>query len=103
MFYYHCIFSEHFYTQPSSQQHSTVVPPRMQPNHPQQQPPQPQQQPPQQPAQPPPQQDITSNRPKRYSSLRQRPTIAEGPPAPAQQNYQPPPQHTYYPPPQGKV
>lgn len=89
---------EQFYSQPSSQQHSTVVPPRMHQTHPQQQQQQQQQASPspQQPAQ----QDIASNRPKRYSSLRQRPAIAEGPPAPAQPNYQPPPpQHTYYPPP----
>lgn len=97
------IFVEHFYSQPSSQQHSTVVPPRMQSSHPQQQaPPQPQQQQPQQPPQPQPQ-DMATNRPKRYSSLRQRPTMAEGPPNPAQANYQPAPQHTYYPPPQGKI
>ncbi|XP_058792026.1 protein CASC3-like isoform X2 [Phymastichus coffea] len=88
--------TKQFYSQPSSQQHSTVVPPRMHQAHPQQQQASPsQQQSPQQP----PQQDIVSNRPKRYSSLRQRPAIAEGPSAPAQPNYQPPPQHTYYPPP----
>jgi hypothetical protein len=70
----------------------------MQPSHAQQQPP-----PQQQPLQQPPQQDISTNRPKRYSSLRQRPPIAEGPANPGQPNYQPAPQHTYYPPPQGKV
>ena len=50
------------------------------------------------------QQDVGTNRPKRYSSLRQRPAIAEGPPNPTQSNYQPAPpapQHSYYPPPQG--
>ena len=46
--------------------------------------------------QPPPPQDASGNRPKRYSSLRQRPAITEGP---GQQNYQTPHgQHTYYPP-----
>lgn len=40
-------------------------------------------------------QDASANRPKRYSSLRQRPTIAEGP---GQQNFPSPHgQHTFYP------
>ncbi|XP_078037577.1 CASC3 exon junction complex subunit isoform X2 [Augochlora pura] len=69
-----------FYGQSSNQQRSSTVPPRMQ----QQQShssPQPQQQSLQQ-------QDSSANRPKRYSSLRQRPTVSE---TPGQQNY--PSQH----------
>ncbi|KAJ8669371.1 hypothetical protein QAD02_000630 [Eretmocerus hayati] len=92
--------NKHFYQQPSSQQSSNAVPPRMQPTHSQAQPhAQPGQAQPSPQASQSTQQDITSNRPKRYSSLRQRPPITEGPPTPAQPNYQPAPQHTYYPPP----
>ncbi|XP_031845556.1 CASC3 exon junction complex subunit isoform X2 [Nomia melanderi] len=69
-----------FYGQSSNQQRSNTVPPRMQ----QQTHSSPQQQQQQQSLQ----QDSSANRPKRYSSLRQRPTVAENPP---QQNY--PPQH----------
>ncbi|RLU20263.1 hypothetical protein DMN91_006870 [Ooceraea biroi] len=80
---------------PSSNQHrSNAVPPRMQSHqqqtHSQQQTIQQQQQQQQQ------QQDNSGNRPKRYSSLRQRPTISE---TSAQQNY--PSQHAqhgYFPP-----
>ncbi|XP_072760753.1 uncharacterized protein Btz isoform X2 [Anoplolepis gracilipes] len=79
----------------SNQHRSNTVPPRMQQQqqslqqqtHAQQQPIQQQQQQ---------QQDSSGNRPKRYSSLRQRPTISE---TSAQQNY--PSQHTqhgYFPP-----
>ncbi|CAK9830326.1 Protein CASC3 [Anthophora retusa] len=70
--------NKNFYGQSSNQQRSGTVPPRMQ-----QQPQQQQQQ--QQSIQ---QQDGSANRPKRYSSLRQRPTISE---SPGQQTY--PPQH----------
>ncbi|XP_068972200.1 protein CASC3 isoform X2 [Bombus flavifrons] len=68
-----------FYGQSSNQQRSGTVPPRMQQQQPQQQ----QQQ--QQSIQ---QQDGSANRPKRYSSLRQRSTVSDNP---GPQNY--PPQH----------
>lgn len=67
--------------------------PHQQPQIHQQQPP-PQQQQPQQQQQQAQQADVAGNRPKRYSSLRQRPPITEGP---SQQNYPPQPQqHGYY-------
>ncbi|XP_076174148.1 CASC3 exon junction complex subunit isoform X2 [Ptiloglossa arizonensis] len=71
--------NKNFYGQSSNQQRSNTVPPRMQQqqSHTQQQ-----QQSQQQ------QQDGSANRPKRYSSLRQRPTVSDNP---GQQNY--PPQH----------
>ncbi|XP_076765950.1 CASC3 exon junction complex subunit isoform X2 [Xylocopa sonorina] len=69
--------NKNFYGQSSNQQRSGTVPPRMQQ--------QPQQQQQQQSIQ---QQDGSANRPKRYSSLRQRPTISDNA---GQQNY--PPQH----------
>ncbi|XP_043267125.1 protein CASC3 isoform X2 [Venturia canescens] len=98
--------TKNFYVQSPGQQRPSTVPPRMQQQqqqqqhsqqHHQQQPlqtpePQPQQVHAQQP-------DVAGNRPKRYSSLRQRPAIPEGP---GQQ--QPPtystqhPQHGFYPP-----
>lgn len=65
---------ENFYGQSSNQQRSGTVPPRMQQQSHSQQPQQ--------------QQDGSANRPKRYSSLRQRPNIADNP---GQQNY--PSQH----------
>lgn len=68
----------------TTQQRANTVPPRLQ--HTQQQ----------QVQQPKPSlQDASANRPKRYSSLRQRPTITEGP---GQQNFPSPHgQHTFYP------
>ncbi|XP_066601229.1 protein CASC3-like [Prorops nasuta] len=84
--------NKNLYTQSPIQQRSNTVPPRLQqqqqqttPSHQQQQQSlQAQQhQSPQQP-----QQDVAANRPKRYSSLRQRPAIQE---TPNQQTY--PPQH----------
>ncbi|XP_017798145.1 PREDICTED: protein CASC3 isoform X2 [Habropoda laboriosa] len=66
--------NKNFYGQSSNQQRSGTVPPRMQ------------QQPPPQQQQQSVQQDGAANRPKRYSSLRQRPTIPENP---GQQNYSP--------------
>ncbi|XP_034947916.1 protein CASC3 isoform X2 [Chelonus insularis] len=82
---------KNFYTPASNQQRQQSVPPRMQPP-PSQQPQQQQQTPTH--SQPPP--DVAGNRPKRYSSLRQRPTISEGP---GQQNYSAQhTQHTFYPP-----
>lgn len=70
--------NKNFYGQSSNQQRSNAVPPRMQQQQQQSQ----QQQSAQQP------QDGSANRPKRYSSLRQRPTVSE---TPGQQNY--PAQH----------
>ncbi|KAL7301591.1 hypothetical protein TKK_0005604 [Trichogramma kaykai] len=88
-----------YYSQPSSQQIPSTVAQHPQPH---QQPPPPQAPPQQQISQSQPapqQQDVSTNRPKRYSSLRQRP-ISEGPPAPASYQPPPPPPHTYYQPPQ---
>lgn len=68
------VFLESFYGQSSNQQRSGTVPPRMQQQQQQQQSIQ--------------QQDGSSNRPKRYSSLRQRSTVSDNP---GPQNY--PPQH----------
>lgn len=83
---------EHFQIQSTSQERSTAIPPRMQQSR-SQQPTHQQQVHPPPPLAP---QDGTGNRPKRYSSLRQRPPITEGP---GQPNYQTPhAQHTYYPP-----
>lgn len=79
------IFLESFYGQPSNQQRLGTVPPRMQQqSHSQQQQQQQQSQQPQSIQQ----QDGSANRPKRYSSLRQRSTISDNP---GQQNY--PAQH----------
>lgn len=81
---YHQRHNKNFYGLSSNQQRSSTVPPRMQQqSHSQQQQPQQQQQ--QQAIQ---QQDGAANRPKRYSSLRQRPTISDNA---GQQSY--PPQH----------
>ncbi|XP_076655665.1 CASC3 exon junction complex subunit isoform X1 [Halictus rubicundus] len=74
--------NKNFYGQSSNQQRSNTVPPRMQQQQQSHSSSQQQQQSIQQ------QQDSSANRPKRYSSLRQRPTVAE---TPGQQNY--PPQH----------
>lgn len=74
------VLLESFYGQSSNQQRSGIVPPRMQQQQPQQQ-----QQQQQQSIQ---QQDGSANRPKRYSSLRQRSTVSDNP---GPQNY--PPQH----------
>ncbi|XP_033226650.1 protein CASC3-like isoform X2 [Belonocnema kinseyi] len=83
--------NKHFQIQSTSQESSTAIPPRLQQSRSQQ--PTHQQQvhsPP-----PPAPQDGIGNRPKRYSSLRQRPPITEGP---GQSNYQAPhAPHTYYP------
>ncbi|XP_015598571.1 protein CASC3 isoform X2 [Cephus cinctus] len=77
--------NKNYYSNSSGQQRPSTVPPRMQQQSHQQQ-----QQSHQQ------QQDASGNRPKRYSSLRQRPAIPEGP---GQPGYQPQHgQHGYYPP-----
>lgn len=101
--------SEQFYNQASSQQHTGVVNSRMQPSlqqqHQQQQASSSRQQLSQQAPQLTQQQDLATSRPKRYSSLRQRPSMPEGPTTSGQPNYPPaPPQHAYYPAPpaQGK-
>ncbi|XP_012152846.2 CASC3 exon junction complex subunit isoform X2 [Megachile rotundata] len=78
--------NKNFYGQSSNQQRSGAVPPRMQQQSHSQQQPQQQQSSQQQSTQQ--QQDGSANRPKRYSSLRQRPTASENP---GQQNY--PSQH----------
>ncbi|XP_015109022.1 protein CASC3 isoform X2 [Diachasma alloeum] len=89
--------SRNFYAPPSNQQRPNVPPPRMQ------QPP-PQQPSVQQQAHPQSLPDVAGNRPKRYSSLRQRPVMPEGPVQPtypqqhAQHN-----QHGYYPPQAGNT
>ncbi|XP_046739129.1 trithorax group protein osa-like isoform X2 [Diprion similis] len=82
--------------QQSNRQNSQVrpgtIPPRIQQQHQQ---PQQQQQLPQQQSARQQQHDAAGNRPKRYSSLRQRPPVPEGP---GQQGYQPQHgQHGYYP------
>ncbi|XP_063990245.1 protein CASC3 isoform X2 [Diachasmimorpha longicaudata] len=76
--------SRNFYAPPSNQQRSNVPPPRMQPPPPQQPSVQQQTNPQSLP-------DVAGNRPKRYSSLRQRPVIPEGT---VQQTY--PQQHTQH-------
>lgn len=87
------ILGNYYMQSPNQQQRTNLLPSRMQPQSlPQShQPPHPPQLPPQQasPQQSMQQPDASGNRPKRYSSLRQRPTVSENPP---QQNYQP--QHT---------
>ncbi|XP_051170088.1 transcription factor SPT20 homolog isoform X2 [Leptopilina boulardi] len=86
--------NKHFNVQSTNQQRANTVPPRLQHTQQQQQLQQQQQQ--QQVQQSKSSlQDASANRPKRYSSLRQRPTIAEGP---GQQNFPSPHgQHTFYP------
>ncbi|KAK0090034.1 hypothetical protein PV325_003847 [Microctonus aethiopoides] len=84
--------NKNFYAQASNQQRQNTTPPRMQPTPSQQPPPSQQQQQTHQQSQP----DVAGNRPKRYSSLRQRPTI---PDVPGQQTYPTPHgQHGFYPP-----
>ncbi|XP_015430720.1 PREDICTED: protein CASC3 isoform X2 [Dufourea novaeangliae] len=83
--------NKNFYGQSSNQQRSNTVPPRMQQqqqSHPPAQQQQQSQQSQQQQSIQQQQQDGAATRPKRYSSLRQRPTVSE---TPGQQTY--PPQH----------
>ncbi|XP_043478384.1 protein CASC3-like isoform X2 [Leptopilina heterotoma] len=92
--------NKHFNVQLTTQQRANTVPPRLQHTQQQQQQQlqqQPQKQQQQQVQQPTPSlQDASANRPKRYSSLRQRPALTEGP---GQQNFPSPHgQHTFYPP-----
>ncbi|XP_015524060.2 protein CASC3 isoform X1 [Neodiprion lecontei] len=84
--------NKNLYVQSPGQVRPGTIPPRMQQQHQQ---PQQQQQPAQQQSARQQQHDAAGNRPKRYSSLRQRPPVPEGP---GQQGYQPQHgQHGYYP------
>ncbi|XP_046739131.1 protein CASC3-like isoform X3 [Diprion similis] len=84
--------NKNFYAQSPGQVRPGTIPPRIQQQHQQ---PQQQQQLPQQQSARQQQHDAAGNRPKRYSSLRQRPPVPEGP---GQQGYQPQHgQHGYYP------